>query len=827
MYAKLYRKCIFPFYETVLRGRKTLSYLEEIERDQWLSEAEIEAVQWRKLKKLLDHAYENVPYYRKKFDEAGISPERIKTRKDFVKLPILTREDIRANQKELIARNFRNEELISKTTSGSSGVPLEFNYDRNAYEWHMVALARSNRWAGWDYGEKELYIWGSPPYKIGRYKKIKETIHHLFLRRKRINTFSLSVSNLTDKVREINRFKPKTIIGYTSSIYELARFIKSSGIQCHAPKSIITTAEKLFPSQREVIESAFDAKIFDRYGCQEAMFIAGECHKHEGLHMNTDNLLIEIIKDGKTATYGEAGDVIITDLNNYSMPFIRYKNGDMASLSNRKCSCGRGLPLLEKIDGRKIDTIVTSEGRMVSGEVFLYIIDRFAWVKKYKVIQTEKDSFLVLIVKESDRKINEDLETIKDDIRKALGDKVDVRFEFVNQIPLEASGKNRIVVSNTAVDHCKSLDHPKNKIKVMHLLLSLEHGGAERVVINLIKKLQGNGINFSICTLDRMGALTEELSCGVEAECMDRKKGLDFSLPFRLAKAIRRSAPNIIHMHNSTSILYGALAGRLAGVNKMISTQHGMVSAETEKMRLAIGFISRLLSKHVAVSNDVAVDLQNSYKIKNGGLSTIINGIDENLYKRDEAKRIDGRKKLGLTDEVVFGNVARLSPEKDQETLLRAYAQVIKRSAKTKLIIVGDGPLKEHLKDVAKNLNISDKVIFVGSQMDIPYYLNIFDIFTLSSIREGTSLTLLEAMSAGLPVVATTVGGNTYVVDENTGILIPAQNPDRLAEAMVYLVDNPAKRRAMGISARKKIEGSFTLTAMAEKYKKLYREIAS
>ncbi len=342
MYGAICRKILFPLYETALMKRNTMRYLDELEKNQWLNRSRIEDIQWKKLKRLLTHCRENVPFYRERFKAAGFDPERMTSMEDFKRIPVLTREDISDSGESMLVENRGDHGLLSKSTSGSTGVPLKFKYDRDAYEWHMAALARSNRWAGWDFGETEVYIWGVPPYKRTASRRIKEALHHMVIRRKKIDTFSLNDENMEKKIREINAFRPRVVIGYTSAIYELARFARSRRLRCHSPQGVVTTAEKLYPHQRSMIEDAFGARVYDRYGCQEAMMLAGECDAHNGLHMNIDNYVIEILKDGTEAPAGESGEIVFTDLNNYSMPFIRYKNGDLAAKSYEKMRLWQG-----------------------------------------------------------------------------------------------------------------------------------------------------------------------------------------------------------------------------------------------------------------------------------------------------------------------------------------------------------------------------------------------------------------------------------------------------------------------------------------------------
>jgi len=362
-------------------------------------------------------------------------------------------------------------------------------------------------------------------------------------------------------------------------------------------------------------------------------------------------------------------------------------------------------------------------------------------------------------------------------------------------------------------------------MKIMHILLSLEHGGAEKVAINLIKKMRGNGFEFSVCGLDRLGGLRDELNGAIQVECANRK-GLDLMVPFRLSKIIRRLSPDIIHMHNSTPLLYGTIAGRLAGVNKMVVTQHGSISKESNKMRFGLKRVFGMVNKTVAVSKDIKEYIKDTYKINGNKLGLIINGIDDDVYKKDTAKKAEYRKKFGLEGKLVIGHVARLSPEKDQNTLLEAFSIVAKEIADARLVIAGDGPLNENLQLKTYNLQLKDKVLFLGSRNDVPELMNMFDMFVLSSIREGTSLTLLEAMATELPIVATDVGGNPEVVrDGENGIIVPVSNAEALAEKIVYLYKNTDIREKMGKAGRKRVIEEFSLGRMAKEYERIYREL--
>ncbi|NIM19927.1 MAG: phenylacetate--CoA ligase family protein [Candidatus Latescibacteria bacterium] len=434
-----------------MRRRRTFHYLNQFEKDQWLSEEELKEIQWKKLKPLLEHAYQHVPYYREQFENCGFHPEQMQDLSDISKIPILTKKNIQDNQQSLLADNYKDKPLLENWTGGSTGEPTRFKFDHRTYEMRMAYSARCDRWSGWDYGIKEFYIWGVRDTGDAPTVTAKKTLHNLLLRRKVVNCYTFSRDTFPRYVKEFNRFKPDMIISYTSPLYNLARYIHENKLDIYTPKSIIATAEQLYPFQRELIEEVFQAPVFNRYGSREVMNIAMECDKHEGLHLNIDNLLVEIIKDNQPVEPGELGEIVITDLNNYVMPFIRCKLGDLAVPSIKKCSCRRGLPLLQEVAGRTFDTLTLRDGRCITGLLFTFYMQKFTGVSQFQVIQKDLDTFIVNIVKNSRYK-DSDTEDIGAELRQQLGANAKIDLHFVDNIPMQKSGKQRIVISEVPLD---------------------------------------------------------------------------------------------------------------------------------------------------------------------------------------------------------------------------------------------------------------------------------------------------------------------------------------------------------------------------------------
>lgn len=451
MYAKIYNNIIFPFYETILKGRSTIRYLKEIERSQWLPGAELDQAQQDKLKKLLSHAYTNVPYYRKKFDELKLNLEDIKTTQDLERLPVLTKDDIRNNQDLLIANDYKNRKLFNDTTGGSTGTPLKFKIDHDNYEWRQAFVKRAYGWAGYKDGYKTAFIWGASVCKEPFFKTLKHDLDETLKRHRLYNTFYFTEEKMAEHLSDMNKFRPKFIIAYTTPLYNFARFIKENKKQAWSPQSIIVGAEKLFLSQKQLIEEVFGAPVFETYGCREVTSIAAECDKRSGMHINAENVIVEIIKNGKPAKPEEIGNILITDLSNYAMPFIRYQNEDLGSFSEKKCACGRNLKLLKNIEGRVLDTIKTRDGRLIPGEFFIYWFMRFEEVKQFQIIQNSMDLLSVNIVAK-ERLSGERLEGLKKVILDIMGQSISVKFNFVDSIKLTKTGKFRVVISDIQVN---------------------------------------------------------------------------------------------------------------------------------------------------------------------------------------------------------------------------------------------------------------------------------------------------------------------------------------------------------------------------------------
>ena len=440
------------FKYQLFRNLSLLRCIRELETIQWLSKDKIEKIQFHKLEAILKQAYQNVLYYRKKFDELGINPKDIKSFYDYLRIPVLTKTDIQENNSAFLARNRNKENLIRNHTGGSTGEPLTFYQDENYLNYSYAGIQLSFGICGYKAGDKQLFLWGSDADAMV-HNGIKGKIIDYLENSKFINTFNLTEKSLLTYLEKLYRWSPKFIWGYASSLEMLARFmIKERKPFALKPAAIQSTAEVLTPMQRKVIESVFSCKVFDRYGCREVGIVAHECSAHQGLHIYSPNNYVEVLDNSNNPVKdGEIGKIVVTNLNNYAMPFIRYEIGDLGMLVKDKCKCGRNWPRLKKIVGRVSDTIISPSGKMIHGEFFTHLFYGFSNVKQFQVVQETQRDLTIKIVKRA-KFSEEQLKFLIQKIHKFGDENFRIKFEFCNQIPAASSGKFRYTISHVNKD---------------------------------------------------------------------------------------------------------------------------------------------------------------------------------------------------------------------------------------------------------------------------------------------------------------------------------------------------------------------------------------
>lgn len=442
MYNSIAEHVFLPIFD-LTRSTGISRCLKSLEKSQWYSSDRLQRIQNSDLAVLLEHAYENVPYYHKLFRTMRLRPGQIRNVEDLKNLPIITKQHVRNNLQNMKAVNVSPKETLLYVTGGSTGEPMGFWVSRADRSWGTAAMLRSNSWcSSYRLGDPMALVWASH-VDLKESTKLKERMLNFFMRRELLNAYHLSEESMLSFTKRLVNSKPKVIRGYSSAVYLLACFVEREGAVIR-PKGVITTAEMLLPHQRSKIEKVFGCKVYDSYGSREFEEIASECSEHSGYHIAAENLVLEFVKDGEHVSPGETGEILVTDLRSYAMPFIRYSIGDLGKPSNETCSCGRGLPLMKSVEGRLTDIIVAPNHSYLS--VFDVPLCDMLQIKEYQIIQEEIDKIVVRIVKGPGYS-EEDTQQIIDVMKQYLGKKVELSMEFVSSIPNAKSGKRRFVIS--------------------------------------------------------------------------------------------------------------------------------------------------------------------------------------------------------------------------------------------------------------------------------------------------------------------------------------------------------------------------------------------
>ncbi len=450
LFAPISRHLIAPLW-AMKEGTPYLRHLKTLDGSKKRPLAQVQADQLQRLKRLLVHAYDNTPFYRRHFDSAAVKPSDIGSLADLQKVPLLTKDDIRANGDDMIARTIPRDQLVAKKTSGSTGVSVELFVDEASAQWKRAVTVSYDRWAGWDIGERVGAIWGNPEC----YQNWRAHLRNALLTRHiPLDTLKMGPDTMRAYYHTLLKKKPVILFGHAHSLYLFARFLEEKGLSGIRPRGIISTCMVLHDFERTTIEKVFGCRVTNRYGCEEVSLISCECPAGN-MHLNCDSLIVEFIRDGQSVLPGEPGAIVVTDLTNYGMPFIRYKVGDVGVPSAKTaCPCGCSYPIMDSLEGRVADYVVTPDGSYISG---ISLTENFAMhlpgVKQMQLVQEQVDYLLFRIVK--GESFSE--QTVADIDRLAkerFGSAMRFSIEYVDSIQSESSGKYRFCISKLQNPFC-------------------------------------------------------------------------------------------------------------------------------------------------------------------------------------------------------------------------------------------------------------------------------------------------------------------------------------------------------------------------------------
>jgi phenylacetate-CoA ligase len=418
-----------------------LRYLREFEHTQFLPEEEIRALQWRRLRALLDHAYAQCPFYRRRFERAGLLPSDLRGLDDLRALPILEKRDIQEHGESMVAQNWPRGDLIRNQTGGSTGTPVAFYLSKARKCSRAAATLRHNRWAGWQIGDRAAVIWGAPRDRPS--DSWRARLRGILLREPLwLDTGNVTEASLAAFHTALLRYKPRILQAYARSAVLFARYLQMRGLTPHRPHALVTSAEVLESDERRLLEDVFGCPVFNRYGCREVSVLASECPAQRGLHIMAEGLYLEIETPRGPAAPGEMGSILVTDLLNHAMPLIRYRIGDLGAWASGSCPCGRGLPRLERVAGRVTDFLVGSDGRLVSG-VFLatYVVAQRPSLGQVQILQSRAGAVTYRIKPGRAFHRERDLAYLQAATRQHLGAAATIDSEIVEDLPTEPSGK--------------------------------------------------------------------------------------------------------------------------------------------------------------------------------------------------------------------------------------------------------------------------------------------------------------------------------------------------------------------------------------------------
>lgn len=361
-----------------MRPLRTLRAYRELLRTQWLGRAELQALQEEKLRRLVEHAYGTVPYYRERFDAAGIRPEAIRTAADLAQIPVTSKADLQAaGLSAILSSAFRKEDLVPEHTSGSTGRPFTTWFDRRFVDVRNAMFLRALRIAGYRLGDRLMLVTSdrptaSKPVLRWRYVSIREPGERA--------------------LAELRAFRPDVLYGCVTPLRQMALAARAESAPLPRLRAVVTTAESLDGPTRRLLREAFATEVFDIYGLTETGMVALECDRHDGYHLAEDAAIVELLPTGQ----GDEQSLVVTNLELYGMPLIRYRTGDLARPGPAgACGCGRALARIAAIEGRAVDSLRLADGQTLSPYRLTLALEHIEGLVRYQVIQEALGRFTV------------------------------------------------------------------------------------------------------------------------------------------------------------------------------------------------------------------------------------------------------------------------------------------------------------------------------------------------------------------------------------------------------------------------------------------------
>jgi phenylacetate-CoA ligase len=453
----LARHLVYPLHERLLQ-RPTFAYLDELDQSQWLSREAMEQLQEQKLAELLRAAYQHCPWHRERMRAAGIDPKGQVSLADLRRLPTMDKQDAVTHGDHMVWAGVPGG-AFKYNTGGSSGQPLIFYYGRRRQASDAAGRMRARRWWGVEPGDPEVYLWGAPVEleKTDRVKALRDRLLNQLV----LNAFEMSPERMDSYARAIQSFQPHCLYGYASSVALLAAHVLERGMRLRLPrlKVVCTTGEPLFDHQRQLIGEAFGVPVANEFGSRDIGLTAHETPQGQLLLMSESIILEVLDAQGQPVAPGETGEAVMTALESFAQPFIRYRTGDVVRLADESCRAGRGLHVIDEVLGRTTDFVVRTDGAIMHALAVIYVLRAVPGVGEFKIVQHSVQDIEVQVVPnahwdEGGRA------AIDSGLRQRLGKDVRLDIRLVEAILPEASGMHRYVVSHVPLaDGLKMAGH--------------------------------------------------------------------------------------------------------------------------------------------------------------------------------------------------------------------------------------------------------------------------------------------------------------------------------------------------------------------------------
>lgn len=450
---RAFARTVYRAQESLV-GRQTFSMLESLERSQWFGRDELEGLQRHQLNRLLLAALVHSPWHAERFEAGGLA-ESIRAGtvnlQDFQRFPTMSKADARHNLERIVWREVPGG-AFPYNTGGSSGEPLQFHFGRMRQASDAAGRMRARGWWGVKVGDPEAYLWGAP-VELGKTDRVK-MLRDRAINQVVLNAFNMSPDRMDDYLCALQAFQPVCIYGYASSLALLAAHANARGVRFRLPRLrvVCTTGEPLYPHQRELIGLVFGVPVANEFGSRDIGFTAHETPAGQMLLLS-ENIFLEVVgPGGESVRTGELGEAVVTGLVSDAQPFIRYHTGDMVRLSPQACREGRGLHVIDEVAGRQTDFVICPDGTIMHALALIYVLRATPGIFQFKCIQHELRFMEVLVVPDPNIWTPEVEGAITIGLRRRIGPDLDIRIRLVDDIPPEASGKHRYVVSHVRLN---------------------------------------------------------------------------------------------------------------------------------------------------------------------------------------------------------------------------------------------------------------------------------------------------------------------------------------------------------------------------------------